>query len=428
MKIIELRASNFKKLTAVTIKPKGSVVTIGGANDSGKSSTLDAIWAAIGGAEAIPADPIHDGADEALIKLDLGDMIVTRKLRRAEGQPPYTTTLVIENADGSRARSPQTLLNELVGRYSLDPLAFTRLRPKDQFDALKILVPGIDLDEIEQLNSADYEKRTFHNRKAKELAAGAAAIMVPPGKWQRVDDTDILADMARAGEYNAAIATRKARRDKAESDAEHLEEQGRVLETAIADMKAKLAELTEELPKVQQEASELRRRLKEAPELPQPLDIAQLAERLSAAREMNANAEKLAQRTELERQSKEHEKIADALTEAMGARNEQKNSAIAEAKLPVEGLTLGSGEVLVDGFPFAQASSSKKIKTSIALAMATNPRIRVVRIEDGSLLDSDSMTVIQQMAEENNFQIWIEVVDTSGRAQIVIEDGKVKGT
>lgn len=427
MKIIELRAENIKRLTAVQIRPDGRVVKISGKNDAGKSSVLDSIWMALGGAEAIPADPIHEGADEARIRLDLGDMVVVRKLRRVEGQPPFTTTLVIENADGSRARSPQTLLNELVGRYSLDPLEFSRLRPKDQFDALKILVPGIDLDEIEKANGADYERRTFNNRKAKELLAGAAAIMVAPGKWVKTDEAPILADLARAGEHNQHLQARANRREKAVADAEKLESQATAMRERIAALEEEVARLQTQLPDVIKQSEDLRRRLKTAPDLPEPLDTAHLAERLTEARNTNANAEKLAQKAELERQAAEHEKISEALTAAMESRDQQKNAAIAAAKLPVPGLTLGSGEVLIDGHPFAVASASQRLKISTALAMALHPQIRVLRIEDGSLLDKASMTVISEMAEANDFQVWMEVVDETGKVGVVIEDGKVRG-
>ena len=99
---------------------------------------------------------------------------------------------------------------------------------------------------------------------------------------------------------------------------------------------------------------------------------------------------------------------------------------IAAAKFPVEGLSLGDEEVLINGHPFVQAAASQKIKTSVALAMAANPQIRVMRIMDGSLLDSDAMKMIADMAEANNFQIWLESVSEGNGAGVIIEDGHVK--
>ena len=55
-----------------------------------------------------------------------------------------------------------------------------------------------------------------------------------------------------------------------------------------------------------------------------------------------------------------------------------------------------------------------------------NPKLRVIRITDGSLLDTENMALIEKMATEADFQIWIERVDESGTAGVVIEDGQVK--
>jgi hypothetical protein len=50
----------------------------------------------------------------------------------------------------------------------------------------------------------------------------------------------------------------------------------------------------------------------------------------------------------------------------------------------------------------------------------------VLRIRDGSLLSEKSMAVIAEMAEANDFQVWVELVDTSGRVGFVLEDGTVR--
>ena len=58
MQIVELRAENVKRLSAVTIRPTGPVVEITGKNEAGKSSVLDSIWMALGGAE-VPVQAIQ---------------------------------------------------------------------------------------------------------------------------------------------------------------------------------------------------------------------------------------------------------------------------------------------------------------------------------------------------------------------------------
>jgi hypothetical protein len=54
-----------------------------------------------------------------------------------------------------------------------------------------------------------------------------------------------------------------------------------------------------------------------------------------------------------------------------------------------------------------------------------NPTVRVILIRDGSLLDEDNMSVIEEMAGDNDFQLWVECVGTDEGTGVYIEDGEV---
>jgi hypothetical protein len=100
------------------------VILIGGKNAQGKSSTLDALTAAFGGAKQLAADPVRHGADEAAIyvELDGGKLTIDRTIT-ADGK----TKLEVRDAEGA-VRRPQEMLDKLVGARFLDPLAFLRCR------------------------------------------------------------------------------------------------------------------------------------------------------------------------------------------------------------------------------------------------------------------------------------------------------------
>jgi hypothetical protein len=83
--------------------------------------------------------------------------------------------------------------------------------------------------------------------------------------------------------------------------------------------------------------------------------------------------------------------------------------------------------VTFGGVPFSQASSAEQVRVSFAMACALNPTLRVVRIMDGSLLDSDSLGMIRQAAEAADMQVFIEMVGAASDdpAAVVISDGEV---
>lgn len=427
--ILELRAENVKKITAVRIKPNGKVVQVTGKNGQGKSSVLDSIWMALDWAHSPkPEQPIHKGAAEGEIFLDLGEIKATRIFRKRVKDGELHTELRLEAKDGSNIRSPQALLDSLVGSLSFNPLEFLEKDEKAKFDQLKSFVPGVDFDQLDAQNETDYAKRTDENRKAKELLAQAAGLLVPDGNWERIDVTQVVADLEAAEDHNRQIINRRANREKARTDIatarrgiENDQKEIERLNDQIERYKARIAAETDMI-----ESTE--KRLADAGELPAEIDTGALRQKITDAQVINANADKAERRATLIAQADKHESAATALTEAMDARKEAATAAIAAAKMPVPGLTLADGKAYLNGIMLKDSNRADQLKLSVAVAMAKNPMIRVIRITDGGNdLDEDSMALLGQMAEENGFQVWIERIKAEGGPPAVImEDGHAK--
>jgi hypothetical protein len=57
--------------------------------------------------------------------------------------------------------------------------------------------------------------------------------------------------------------------------------------------------------------------------------------------------------------------------------------------------------------------------------MALNPELRVIRLT-GNCLDNANMAMLDQLAAEKDYQIWIEKVADDAEVGIIIEEGAVK--
>ena len=114
-----------------------------------------------------------------MIRLDLGEIKVRRTFKHKGEAGEFTTSLVVENGEGARYPSPQKMLDTLVDHLSFDPLAFTRMKARDQFDALRAFVPGVDFDAIDKANKDDFAARTVKNREVASLTARYQAIVIP---------------------------------------------------------------------------------------------------------------------------------------------------------------------------------------------------------------------------------------------------------
>jgi len=407
MKIIEFNAENIKRLRVVQIRPDGALVQITGPNGSGKSSILDAIMFALGGASTHDAQPIRRGAEKAKVVLDLGEFVVTRRF--TEGG----TSLTIEDAEGITLKSPQGILDKIVGKFTFDPLAFAMADPKTRLQMLKDTVTlDVDLDALDSERRRLYDERTDVSRRAKQLESQAAAF---PSTVDAPTETVSVAHLAKeldaALQHNAIQDDRSRTIDATDSRLARLDEEIRELEArreALGDRREEAFEQRCALPapEAKIEVEEFRAR------------IASAEARNSAyyAAERGRDAAKLAER--------EYDKAAE-LTRQIEDLDEQKRLAMANAKFPVDGLTFGDGEVTLNGLPFSQASSAEQLRASVALAMASNPTLRVLRIKDGSLLDEQNLALLESMAELQDYQVWIERVDTRGTVGVVMLDGHV---
>lgn len=429
MKIIELRAENFKRLVVANIRPDGNMVQLTGKNRQGKSSVLDAMWAAFAGKDACPSVPIRQGADEAVIRVDCGDLIVTRNFRHAKEGSDFTTRITVENKDGARYGKPQDVLDKLLGELSFDPLEFARMKAKNQFQALRRFVPGIDFEQIAGADLGDRERRTDVGRLARQERAAAQSIDVPADTPEAgVDESALVAELESAGTSNQEIEQRRANRQRAADRLASLKASADHLGQRAQELLRQMREVEADADKIAAEARDLEEKIAAAPALPAPIETAEIRQRIEAARETNAGVRKLQDRRKRETAADQLEAEVVALTAKIEARQAEKAKTIAAAKMPIDGLTLDSegDQVLFNALPFSQASDAEQLRVSVAIAMALNPKLRVVRIRDGSLLDEDALQLLGEMADEYDVQVWIERVDTTGKVGFVLEDGHVR--
>lgn len=426
MKILQFNAENIKRLRVVEIKPNGEVVTIAGRNGQGKSSTLDAIWWALAGTSAIQAQPIRKGETKARIRLALGDgqsieLIVERRFTEKG------SSLTVERADGSRLMTPQKVLDALTGALAFDPQAFARMEPREQFDELRRLVDlSVDIDQLDQQNAGDYAKRTDINREAKAKRAAADAISVGGDlPAEPVDENEILNRIQGVAARNADIEKRKGRRAEVARKIKAYQEEIPGHQQRIEQLEAEILVERKAIAHAQAQAHELATQLATAEELPEPGSVLELRAELDRAKAVNQGISRRQERERIAAEASALEQQAQELTEQIEARSTAKAQAIAAAKMPVPGLGFGDGIVTFNGVPFDQASTAEQLRTSMAIAMAANPKLRIIRIQHGNDLDEDNLKLISSMAKDNDYQVWLERVDSSSKVGIVIEDGAV---
>src|SRR5690606_10546732 len=119
------------------------------------------ITAALGGTSTkTTPKPIRDGETKAEIVLETEELVVTRKFT------PSGSTLTVKSPDGAVYPKGQAKLDELVGKLSLDPLAFTQLDEKKQLAQLLDLVDlPFNVAELDAERKAIFDQRAEIGRQ-----------------------------------------------------------------------------------------------------------------------------------------------------------------------------------------------------------------------------------------------------------------------
>jgi energy-coupling factor transporter ATP-binding protein EcfA2 len=414
--IIELKAENVKKLKAVEIHPKANGATlITGANGQGKTSVLDSLFFALAGKDAQKATPkpIREGESKAEVSIITSDGY---KLRRWWNVT--NSYLEITAPDGMPVKAPQEMLDSWVGVLSFDPLAFSRMNGKDQRAALlQIVELSIDLDANETKEGEHRERRKIIGRDLESLKAQIDAI--PFAEIASVPDAEIsVTELAKklqdAGAHNRSV-------DDSAGKLQTMKTELETRDRAIKETEEKLVQMKRERETTAAAVNNAELMMKTM----EKIDTAEIEKQMGTADETNKKVRRKAERVRLQEALKAKQAEYAVQEKAIDTLTTERSDALKNAKMPVEGLAIEPAGILYNGQPFSQISSAEQLKVAIAMAMANKPHLRVLRILDGSLLDDANLQVVEDMAKEHGFQVWIEKVDTSGKVGIVIEDGLI---
>lgn len=434
MKIIKLRAENIKRLKAVEIVPDGNVIKITGRNEQGKTSVLDAIWWALGGTRNIPEQPIRVGETQASVMLDLGDLVVTRTFT------PTGSYLKVESKNGMSFKSPQAILDRLVGKLSFDPLEFARSDKAKQVETLLSVIDlRLDMDKLFKiagcafpvsndplvtLNNAYkivYDMRTATNR---DLDRATKTLQTMP-VVEETHPVSVVELVKQRDLYQLANQENEAKRKKLAEEELNLAR----VDEEIAETERRIRELQEHLDyliSTRKDVAETVEQRRKEVALLRDVDLQDIDTAIAAADETNRRARAWQEREQAAARVRSLEDESNEYTRRLELIKAYKTDLISNAKFPIDGLSFGEDGIEYKGIPFEQVSSAQKLEVSLSVAMALNPELRVIRIDNGSLLDSEHLSVIEKVAQDKDFQIWIEMVEESGQVGIYIEDGEVR--
>jgi DNA repair ATPase RecN len=430
MKITELHIQNIKRLKAFAVGLDGEPLLLTGDNGAGKSSVLDALFLALTGKGL--EDPVRRGSTKASIKLVIngeeGEYTIEKRITTK------SRTLTVTCKDGAAVPSPQAFLDGLVGSLAFDPLEFVRMKPRAQAVAIREL-SGLDVSKLEAEYKAVFAERTAVNRTVGELSAQLKDMPNPT-----VDNSPLESDVSAAAlitkrdEMSASAAACK----EAFRRSDEAGRQVRVAADRVQRIEEQLAEAKSALHSAEQRDEQLAASLEEANKsaptqeamaaiTQQIRDVDTTNAGIHQRNEVRANSNRAAAAWKAKQLETERAcERADQLTTKLDAINEAKADITSKVKMPVEGMTFDDDGVMVEGCRFDQLSTAEQIRTSAMVAMASNPKLKIILIREGALVNAANMKVIYGCAAARDYQLLIEKFQPEAGAEgLHIEDGAI---
>jgi len=407
MKVLNLIIESVKRVKHVVITPKGWMVKIAGKNKQGKTSILDSLMFILEGEKNIPDDPRHAGDKKGRIDADFGGFRITRTFSEKG------SILTVTDHNGE-VQKGQAFLNNLLGNNATDAMSFQTKTPAKQREIL-VKLTGADTAAIEKEIDTVFADRTKVNNEVERLQA---VLRSTKYVFEKGDDEipvkDLIEKLNEIKKGNEKITKASNKKVALLDDIEKIKKQ-------IERFAASIVEKQEEIQAVEMDliGEEI------MPEMP-------ILQQITSVESDNAVRRENKKYTQTRDALRIQEKNQEEKTEKLEKLRFDKIAIIAAAKFPIPGLSFGADSVLFNGHPLQNASGAEQIMVGIAILSKIIPAdgIRILRCNNGSLIDDDNMREIEKLAEREQVQVWIEIVlnsstDGDGTA-IFIEDGQVK--
>ncbi|MFA7332401.1 MAG: AAA family ATPase [Candidatus Delongbacteria bacterium] len=423
-RIVGLKAENFMRLKAVEIAfdPAAHTAHLSGENGEGKTSVIQAIWTALGGAKVAPREPVHAGSDQAEIVLDMAPSDDARPDSPRRIRVTRTVTaeggwgLKLWTPDKGSFPSPQAILDAFFNTLTFDPSEFIRMKPEGRSRVL-IDMAGIGetIKELKKRRQSIYDERTDVNRDLKASESRLEALPMPaPNTPAVVSLTQLSSELEDARRVKKGNdATRQALVDLRHTHGEARAEVTR-LEGELQAARDRVVQLVEDgrVAKAQVDA------------LVDP-DLTALVECLATAEETNERARAAARHREEEDNRARLQKETQDLTTRIDAVDDEIGQVILAAHFPIGGLSItDEGVVLYQGMPFEQASDAQRLEVSLAMGAAMHPKLRFLALREASMMTEKTRARVAAWAAEQGVLVLMELA-TSEQVGVHIVDGEV---
>ena len=454
----------------------GRSVELAGPKGSGKTSVLDAIRYAL--TNRSDRDYIiHQGADEGeiIIETDTG-LSIDRKTRTTKAD-------TVKVRDGSMLQTrPAEFLSGIFTPLQLNPVAFTQLSRQEKNRVILSLIDfawdmnwikeqfgeipqGVDyskhilevLSDIQAESGIYFQSRQNLNRDIRNKQAFIADIAkdIPPhydaARWEAYPTREKYQELERIREANSRIERAKSFREGFDAKKRGLEAERAIQLTAIEqDISAQREAITGDIQRMEAQIAAAREKLdglaqrrKEREELEdarfreslaklerdvgvadqyaeqEVQDTSALSAELDEAEQMRSHLNEYRRMRDMQTELDELTARSQALTDKIELARELPATILAQATIPVEGLTVEDGVPLIHGLPISNLSDGELLELCVDITVSKPGQLGIILVDGAERLDSVSRERLYAKCKAKGLQLIATRVTDSEELEVV---------
>ena len=454
----------------------GRSVELAGPKGSGKTSVLDAIRYAL--TNRSDRDYIiHQGADEGeiIIETDTG-LSIDRKTRTTKAD-------TVKVRDGSMLQTrPAEFLSGIFTPLQLNPVAFTQLSRQEKNRVILSLIDfawdmnwikeqfgeipqGVDyskhilevLSDIQAESGVYFQSRQNLNRDIRNKQAFIADIAkdIPPhydaARWEAYPTREKYQELERIREANSRIERAKAFREGFEAKKRGLEAERDIQLAAVAqDISAQRESITGDIQRLEAQLAAAREKLdglaqrqREREELEQARfreslaklerdvgvadqyagqevqDTSALSAELDEAEQMRSHLNEYRRMRDMQTELDELTARSQALTDKIELARELPATILAQASIPVEGLTVKDGVPLIHGLPISNLSDGELLELCVDITVSRPGQLGIILVDGAERLDSVSRERLYAKCKAKGLQLIATRVTDSEEMEVI---------
>lgn len=409
VKINKLEIENVKRVKAITIEPTSNGLTIlGGNNNQGKTSVLDAIAWALGGNKYKPSKPARDGSmNPPTLRLELSNgLIVERKGKNSD----------LKVTDPSGQKAGQQLLDSFVEELALNLPKFIESSAKDKANTLlQIIGVGEKLWELDRKEERLYNERRAIGQIADQKKKYAAEQpQYPEAPNELVSIADLIHERQEILARNGENARKRQNR-------ENIVNKMHLSEARLKQLKEQLAQEEAIHDKLMGDYVEANKSIEDLVDE----STEEIENSIANIEEINRKVRANLDKEKAEEDAKQYKSQYDNLSAEIQKVRDERTSLLDSADLPLPDLSVEDGELVFEGQKWDNMSGSQQLRVSTAIVRKLKPECGFVLLDKLEQMDIPTLNEFGKWLESEGLQAIATRVSSGEECQIIIEDGYV---